>query len=111
MSVKGIAIDPNDDDIVYFLVGCAYHYPYKTAILKTIDGGLSFIEIEISDLIDVHGNGAGRECGEPIAIDPDNPFIIYVGGDVAGGESALIKSMDAGLTWKPVKGYDELGFF
>ena len=111
MSVKGIAIDPNDDDIVYFLCGCAYHYPYRTAILKTVDGGLSFEETDISDLIEVHGNGAGRECGEPIEIDPENPYIIYVGGDVATGESALIKSMDAGLTWKPVKGYDKLGFF
>ena len=111
MSVKGIAIDPNDENIVYFLVGCAYFYPYKTAILKTTDGGLTFNETVISHLIDVHGNGAGRECGEPIAIDPDNPYIIYVGGDVAGGESALIKSIDGGLTWKPVKGYDDLGFF
>ena len=111
MSVKGIAIDPNDDDIVYFLCGCAYHYPYKTAILKTSDGGKTFIEIEVSNLIDVHGNGAGRECGEPIAIDPENPFIIYAGGDVANGESALIKSIDAGLTWNPVKGYDDLGLF
>ena len=111
MSVKGIAIDPNDDDVVYFLCGCAYHYPYRSAILKTTDGGLSFSETDISDLIEVHGNGAGRECGEPIAIDPLNPYIIYVGGDVKSGESALIKSMDAGLTWKPVKGYDDLGFF
>ena len=111
MSVKGIAIDPVDDDIVYFLCGCAYHYPYRSAILKSVDGGLSFTETDISDLIDVHGNGAGRECGEPIAIDPENPNIIYVGGDVAGGESALIKSINAGLTWEPVKGYDELGLF
>ena len=111
LSVKGIAIDPQDDDIVYFLCGCAYHYPYRTAILKTVDGGLSFSETDITDLIDVHGNGAGRECGEPIAVDPENPYIIYAGGDVTGGESALIKSIDAGLTWKPVKGYDDLGLF
>ena len=111
MSVKGIAIDPNNDNIVYFLCGCAYHYPYRTAILKTVDGGLTFQETDISDLIEAHGNGAGRECSEPIAIDPENPYIIYVGGDVASGESALIKSMDAGLTWNPVKGYDDLGLF
>ena len=111
MSVKGIAIDPTDDDIVYFLCGCVYHYPYRTAILKTTNGGMTFTETDITDLIDVHGNGVGRECGEPIAIDPENPRIIYAGGDVTSGESALIKSTDAGLTWKPVKGYDELGLF
>ena len=111
LSVKGIAIDPKNDEIVYFLCGCGYFSPYKTAIYKTIDGGKTFIEIEISDLIDVHGNGLGRECTEPISIDPDNSDIIYVGGDVAGGDSALIKSTDGGITWKAVKGYDDLGFF
>ena len=111
LSVKGIAIDPKNDEIVYFLCGCGYFSPYKTAIYKTIDGGKTFMEIEISDLIDVHGNGLGRECTEPISIDPDNSDIIYVGGDVAGGDSALIKSTDGGITWKAVKGYDDLGFF
>ena len=111
LQVKGIAIDPTDDDIVYFLCGCGYHSPYGTAIFKTKDGGKTFKEIEITDLINVHGNGLGRECSEPIAVDPDNPNIIYAGGDVTGGESALIKSVDGGLTWKPVKGYDSLGFF
>ena len=111
LSVKGIAIDPNDDDIVYFLCGCAYFTPYKTVIYKTKDGGKTFKEIELSDLIEVHGNGLGRECTEPIAIDPDDSDVIYVGGDVASGDSALIKSVDGGETWKPVKGYDDLGFF
>ena len=111
LSVKGIAIDPNDDDIVYFLCGCGYFYPYKTAIYKTTDGGKSFTETEISDFIEVHGNGVGRECTEPISVDPDNSNIIYVGGDVAASDSALIKSTDGGITWKAVKGYDNLGFF
>jgi len=111
LSIKGIAIDPTDDDIVYFLCGCAYFTDAKTAIYKTTNGGRTFQEIDISNLIRVHGNGDGRECSEPIAIDPDNPKIIYVGGDVVYGESALIKSVDGGQTWEPVKSYDSLGFF
>ena len=111
LSIKGMAIDPTDDDIVYFLCGCGYFAPYKTAIFKTTDGGKTFIEIEVSDLIEVHGNGDGRECTEKISVDENNPNIIYVGGDVASGESALIKSIDGGLTWKAVKSYDDLGFF
>ena len=111
LSIEGIAIDPTNDNIVYFLCGCAYYYPYKTAIYKTKDGGKTFQEIDITDNIEVHGNGVGRECSEPIAIDPDNPNVIYVGGDATGGESALIKSVDGGLTWNPVKGYDDLGLF
>ena len=110
LAIKGIAIDPTDDDIVYFLCGRADHSP-NYAIFKTTDGGKSFIEVDVSHLITSHGNGDGRECTEPIAVDPDHPNIIYAGGDTAVGSSALIKSKDGGLTWKPVKGYDDLGFY
>lgn len=111
LSVSGIAIDPTDDNIVYFLCGCAYFSDAKTSIFKTTDGGKTFTEVDITDLIQVHGNGDGRECTEPISVDPDNPKVIYAGGDVTAGESCLIKSTDAGKTWKPVKGYDKLGFY
>ena len=111
LSIKGIAIDPTNDDIVYFLCGCAYFSEGKTSIYKTTNGGRTFQEIDISNLIRSHGNGDGRECSEPIAIDPDNPKVIYVGGDVAFGESALIKSVDGGQSWKPVKSYDSLNFY
>ncbi|MBR3760847.1 MAG: 1,4-beta-glucanase [Ruminococcus sp.] len=111
LSVKGIAIDPTDDDTVYFLCGCAYFSNAKTVIFKTTDGGKTFTESDVTDLIQVHGNGDGRECIEPIAIDPDNTDTIYAGGDVTAGSSALIKSTDGGKTWKPVDGYDSLGLF
>ena len=111
LSVSGIAIDPTDDNIVYFLCGCAYFSDAKTSIFKTTDGGKTFTEVDITDLIQVHGNGDGRECTEPISVDPDNPKVIYAGGDVTAGDSCLIKSTDAGKTWKPVKGYDKLGFY
>ncbi len=111
LSVKGIAIDPTDDNTAYFLCGCAYFSGAKTSIFKTTDGGKTFTESDVTDLIQVHGNGDGRECIEPIAIDPDNPDTIYAGGDVTAGSSALIKSTDGGKTWKPVDGYDALGLF
>ena len=111
LSVKGIAIDPRDDDTAYFLCGCAYFSDARTVIFKTTDGGKTFTKSDVTDLIQVHGNGDGRECIEPIAIDPDNPDTIYAGGDVTYGKSALIKSTDGGKTWNPVLGYDELGLF
>ncbi|MDE5792883.1 MAG: 1,4-beta-glucanase, partial [Oscillospiraceae bacterium] len=111
LSVKGMAIDPTDDNTVYFLCGCAYFSGAKTVIFKTTDGGKTFIESDVTDMIQVHGNGDGRECSEPIAIDPDNPDTIYAGGDVTAGDSALIKSTDGGKTWQSVKGYDDLGLF
>ena len=80
LGVRGIAIDPTDDDIAYFLCGCAYFSDAKTSIFKTTDGGKTFTQIDVTDLIQVHGNGDGRECIEPIAVDPDNPDTIYAGG-------------------------------
>ena len=111
LSVKGIAIDPNDDDTVYFLCGCAYFSGARTVIYKTTDGGKTFTGTDVTEHIQIHGNGDGRECIEPIAIDPDNTDTIYAGGDVTAGESALIKSTDGGKTWNPVKEYDDLGLF
>ena len=111
LSVSGIAIDPTDDDTVYFLCGCAYFSEARTAIYKTTDGGKTFTEIDVTDMIQVHGNGNGRECAEPISVDPDDHLTIYAGGDVTAGESCLIKSNDGGKTWNYVLGYDKLGFF
>ena len=111
LSVKGIAIDPTNDDNVYFLCGCAYFSDARTVIFKTTDGAKTFTEVDVTEHIQVHGNGDGRECIEPIAVDPDNPDTIYAGGDVTAGKSALIKSTDGGKTWNPVMGYDALGLF
>lgn len=111
LSVKGIAIDPTDDNTAYFLCGCAYFSDARTVIYKTTDGGKTFTKSDVTELIQIHGNGDGRECIEPIAIDPDNPDTIYAGGDVTAGKSALIKSTDGGKTWEAVLGYDELGLF
>ena len=111
LSVDAMAIDPTDDNTVYFLCGCAYFSNEKTVVFKTTDGGKTFREFDISKEIKVMGNGDGRQCGESIAVDPDNPKTLYAGGDVACGKSALIKSTDGGETWKPVESYDALGLF
>ncbi len=111
LSVDAMAIDPTDDNTVYFLCGCAYFSDAKTVIFKTTDGGKTFERTDVTDLIQVHANGNGRQTGESIAIDPSNPDVIYCGGDVTAGSSCLIKSTDGGKTWNPVKGYDDLGLF
>ncbi len=111
LSIDAMCIDPTDEDTAYFLCGCAYFSDAGTRIYKTTDGGRTFTYTDVTDLIQVHANGGGRQTGESIAVDPDNPDTIYCGGDVTAGESALIKSTDGGKTWKPVKGYDDLGMF
>ncbi len=111
LSVDAMAIDPTDDNTVYFLCGCAYFSDAGTRIYKTTDGGKTFTYVDVTDLIQVHGNGFGRQCGESIAIDPDNPNVLYCGGDVAADSSGLIKSIDGGKTWASVENFDKLGFF
>ncbi len=111
LSVDAMAIDPTDDNTVYFLCGCAYFSAEKTVIFKTTDGGKTFEEINVTDMIQVHGNGNGRQTGEAIAVDPDDPDTIYCGGDVYAGDSCLIKSTDGGKTWKTVKSYGNLGLY
>ena len=111
LSIDAFCIDPTDDNTFYLLAGCAYFSGARTEIFKTTDGGETFTRIDVTDLIQVHANGYGRQCGEAIAVDPDNPNILYCGGDVTAGDSCLIMSKDGGETWSPVKGYDDLGLF
>ena len=111
LSVDAMCVDPNDDDTLYLLCGCAYFSDARTAIFRSHDAGETFEEIDVTDLIQVHGNGYGRQCGEAIAVDPDNPDIIYCGGDATAGTSGLIMSEDGGDTWKAVDGYGKLDLF
>ncbi len=107
LSIDAICIDPTDDNTIYLLAGCAYFSGERTAIFKSTDGGETFEEHDVTDLIKVHGNGYGRQCGEAIAVDPDNPDIIYCGGDTDG----LIMSKDGGETWGYVDSFNDLGLF
>ena len=111
LSVDAMCVDPNDDDTLYLLCGCAYFSDARTVIFRSHDAGETFEEIDVTDLIQVHGNGYGRQTGEAIAVDPDNPDIIYCGGDATAGDSALIMSEDGGDTWIQVLSYDKLGLF
>ncbi len=111
LSVDGMCIDPTNNDNIYMLAGCAYFSDARTSIFRSQDGGETWDETDVTDMIQVHGNGYGRHMGESIAIDPDNTNVIYCGGDVTAGDSALIKSEDGGDTWIPVKGFDDLGYF
>ena len=111
LSVDAMCVDPNDDDTLYLLCGCAYFSDARTVIFRSRDAGETFEEIDVTDLIQVHGNGYGRQCGEAIAVDPDNPDIIYCGGDATAGTSGLIMSEDGGDTWKAVDGYGKLDLF
>lgn len=102
LSVEAMAVDPEDDNILYLLCGCNYFSSARTAIFRSEDGGNTFTEYDVSDYIRVHGNGYGRHQGERVAIDPNDTDIIYVGGRTGG----LIKSTDAGKTWTMLDALD-----
>lgn len=107
LSIDALCIDPSNDDNVYMLCGCAYFSDARTEIFRSRDGGATWDRIDVTNLIQVHGNGYGRQCGESIAVDPDDPDTIYCGGDTNG----LIVSHDGGDTWENVESFNSLGLF
>lgn len=101
LSVESLAVDQNSPNKLYLLVGCQYFSEQRTAVLYSEDYGESFTEVDVTNLIYVHGNGYGRQNGERLAIDPNNSNILYCGGRTGG----LIKSTDSGRTWKKVENF------
>jgi xyloglucan-specific exo-beta-1,4-glucanase len=93
--VESLAIDPQNNDVVYILAGTDYFNSGKTAILKSVDRGNTFTEIIVTSQFKAHGNGMGRSNGERLAVDPNNSNVLFCGTRRNG----LFKSIDGGLTW------------
>ncbi len=98
MGISALAVDPTNAAKVYLLAGTEYFSGGKTCLLKSEDYGETFTVIDLTSMIKVHGNGMGRGNGERLAIDPNNPDILFAGGHTGG----MLKSVDGGLTWDPV---------
>ena len=96
--VESMALDPSNPGRLYLLVGTSYFSKGKTAILRSMDYGATFDTVDVSPLWRAHGNGLGRQTGEKLAVDPNNPNILFCGSRAAG----LFKSTDAGKTWANV---------
>ena len=95
---ESLALDPNNPGRLYVLVGTSYSSNGKTAILRSEDYGATFETVDVSSLWRAHGNGMGRQSGEKLAVDPNNPNILFCGSRAAG----LFKSTDAGKSWANV---------
>lgn len=93
--VESIALDPSDPARLYVLAGTSYFSEGKTAILRSEDYGETFDTIDVSSQWRAHGNGMGRQTGEKLAVDPNNPEVLLCGSRNAG----LFKSSDSGRTW------------
>jgi xyloglucan-specific exo-beta-1,4-glucanase len=99
-SVESIAIDPNNADIVYAMVGdCVAGQERdatclrKTAIIKSTNRGDTWTVLK--RYLFISGNGDYRELGERLMVDPNNSNIIYAGTRRSG----LLISENAGVTW------------
>lgn len=99
--VESLAIDPQNNNILYMLVGTDYFNNGKTAILKSYDKGNTFGEINVTQQFKAYGNGMGRSNGERLAVDPNNSNILFCGTRRDG----LFKSTNGGWNWTKVTSF------
>ena len=98
--VDGIAIDPNDENVVYMALG-GYWYERPHDVLKSTDRGMTWKSTNFTGTFGSNHAGewgAQRVCGECIAVDPNNSNIVFVGTRLEG----LFRSTDAGESWERV---------
>jgi len=97
---ESIAVDPNNDQLVYMVTG-----------MYTLDGGGNpqsgriYVSSNRGDTwtyydlpFPVGGNEPGRALGERLSVDPNKPSTLFYGSRTAG----LWKSTDSGHTWTQV---------
>ena len=91
--IDGIAIDPLNPNVVYVAAG--KNIGGIGAIFKSNDRGHSWSLVKA---VNFAGNGDLRWAGEPIAVDPRNSSIVYVGTRQDG----LLRTTDGGATWATI---------
>lgn len=102
LGVESLAIDPQEPARVYMLAGISYFNGGRTAILASTDYGNTFSVHEVTAQFTAHGNGAGRQNGERLVVDPRNGAILFTGTR----EDGLFRSTDHGASWTRVVGFD-----
>jgi photosystem II stability/assembly factor-like uncharacterized protein len=98
--IESLAADPVDANKVYLAAGTyTGSWVGNGAILRSNDRGKSWETIDMP--VKMGGNENGRSMGERLAIDPNQPSILYFGSRKAG----LWKSTDGASTWAKVAGF------
>jgi xyloglucan-specific exo-beta-1,4-glucanase len=96
--VESMAIDPSAPNKLYILAGTAYWNSGITAILCSTNYGTNFTITDVTSKFKANGNGADRNKGESLAVDPNLGSILFCGSRANG----LFKSTDSGATWNAV---------
>ena len=92
---ESIALDPNNDQLVYMVTGM-YTFEGNGRIYISSDRGTTWTHYDLP--FPVGGNNPARAIGERLSVDPNNPATLFYGSRTAG----LWKSTDSGHTWAQV---------
>lgn len=110
MGVEALAVDPKTPGTVYMEVGTVYFSQAKdgigrSAFLRSKDYGATWETFwtwsDDAKLFNAHGNGMGRGAGERLAVDPNNPDVMFYGSRNKG----LFQSTNNGASWKHVDAF------
>lgn len=99
--VESIAPDPQDPDTVYAAVGVTSGLPAK--ILISHDRGNHWLAVAVP--FRMAANDLGRDMGERLAVDPNNPSILYFASRYDG----LERSVNGGRNWAKVASFPHPG--
>jgi hypothetical protein len=107
--IEAIAADPKTPGKLYMMCGTIYLNMLdgagKSAFMRSSDYGKTWDVVwtwtDGKEQFFANGNGMGRGAGERLAIDPNNPDIMYYGSRRKG----MWKSTDNGSTWKHVDAF------
>ena len=100
LGVESFALDPTDPGKLYMACG-TYTNPGTPngALLRSDDQGRHFTTVALP--FKLGGNEPGRFAGERLAVDPNDPKILFLGTRLNG----LWRSGDAGLHWTQVTSF------
>jgi photosystem II stability/assembly factor-like uncharacterized protein len=92
--VSSLSVDPRTPNIVYAGLNSQWDggkwnggTTYRRAVFKTTDGGKTWRGLHL--------------IGQPVAISPTGPPILYAAAGGVGGRSRLFRSMNGGHSWQP----------
>ncbi|MFT3786851.1 MAG: hypothetical protein QM770_11910 [Tepidisphaeraceae bacterium] len=107
LGVEALAADPVDANRVYMVIGT---YDSPASVCRSSDRGATWQRTDLDGkegrpLVRANGNGPGRNGGNRLAIDPNDPKRLWFGSRMDG----LWKSVDAGVTWTKVESFQATG--